>query len=107
MNTHTLQAVERVVFDAYVEGRQALTVNEIRERTLLSATSVRNAVTTSRKLARTRREVAILSKRFNAKNIVHQHREVAAYYPTRDWLVEVIDQLRREKHYNLTERKFR
>jgi len=102
----TIAAVERIIFDSYLQDGVPLTVNEIRERSALSASAVRDALSLSRKLSRTRREVVIMSKRFNAANLVHQHREVAAYYPTRDWLREIIGQLRREKHYNDTERKF-
>jgi hypothetical protein len=90
----TIKRVEQTVFDAYLEKGLAQTVNDIAAQSQLSASAIRNALRLTKRLAETTVEVPVMSKVDEGR--VHQWREITAYYPTRQWLVEFIAQTRRE-----------
>jgi len=105
MQRSTIKAVESVILDSYVEHLQPITVMEIRAACKLSETIIRRAVTESPRVTRTHKEVPIMSKASPGR--VHQSRTIVAFYPTREWLVEVIKQGRREFDYYRYEKSWR
>ena len=94
MKPRTIQRVEQAVFDAYLHSGLAQTVNDIGERSNVSATAIRNVLRVTKRLSMTKVEVPVMAK--GTPGRVHQYREIAAYYPTRQWLVEVIKTERAE-----------
>jgi hypothetical protein len=104
MQIRTMQDVETAVLDGYLETGKAMTVNEIVSRSNRSDTITRRALDESRRITRTQTTVPIMSK--NYLGIIHQHRTVDAFLPSRLWLAELLLQSRREHHYDRTERKF-
>lgn len=105
MQARTIKEVEDAILDQYLTVGKALTVKEIREECGKSETIIRRVVYESRRIAITHKEVRIMSRQY--PTMVHQHRSVDAFQPTRDWLIEIIKTTRREYDYFRTERKWR
>jgi hypothetical protein len=92
VKARTIKRVENTVFDEYLQSGLAQTVNDIADKSQLSASAIRQAVRETDRLAATTVEVPVMSKTDVGR--VHQWREITAYYPTRQWLVEFIRQTR-------------
>jgi len=105
MQRQTIKKVEDTILDAYLGNLEPLTVIEIRETCQLSETIIRRAVKESRLVTRTDKEVVIMSR--TSPGRVHQMRVIDAFYPTRQWLAELLKQNRKEYDYWRTERKWR
>jgi hypothetical protein len=88
MKRATIQKVEDAIVERYCKDATPLTVLEIREECQLSLTIIRKAAIESRRIDTTSKDVAIMSK--NYPWLIHQHRAVDAFQPTREWLVEII-----------------
>ena len=101
----TMKTVEDTVLSLYMNTKQPLTVIEIRDECKLSKTVIRTALDDSTKITQTSRYVAIMSKQYPRH--VHQHRSVAAWYPTRGWLVDIINQTRLELPHYKYDQKYR
>lgn len=99
-----MKTVEETVLEGYLETGKAMTVKEIVASCDNGETIVRRVLEESRRITRIPVQVPIMSK--NYPGIVHQHRTVDAFLPSRLWLAELLKQVRREYHYHRTERKF-
>lgn len=98
MHANTIKAVEDTVIGFFIEYQEPLTVMEIRGQCQLSETIIRKVVADSRKLRVTKKAVPIMSK--GSPGRVHQMRSIDAFHPTREWLVEIIKESRREFAYH-------
>ncbi len=105
MQDSTIKEVEEAILEQYITTGDAMTVKEIRAQCKKSDTIIRNVVNHSVRINRTDKDVRIMSKDY--PGCVHQHRTVAAFWPTRRWLIEVIQQTRREYDYHRYTSKFR
>lgn len=97
MQKATIKAVEDTVLGFFIEYQEPLTVMEIRGQCQLSETIIRKVVSNSRNIRATKKEVPIMSK--GSPGRVHQMRSIDAFHPTREWLVEIIKENRREHDY--------
>ncbi len=100
MLANTIKAVEDTILKSYLKNNQALSVPEIRDslQGKLGATIIRKVATQSTRIFSTTKDVRIMSK--HSPGCVHQWRSVSAFHPTREWLVEIINQTRREFAYH-------
>jgi len=88
MKRETIRKVEDSICERYCKDARPLTVVEIREECQLSLTIIRKAAIESPRIDTTSKDVPIMSK--NYPGIIHQHRAVDAFHPTRQWLAEII-----------------
>ncbi len=98
MREKTVKTVEDAILEWYLDNKQALSVPEIRENCQLSETIIRKVLQYSCRIVPTTKDVKIMSK--DCPGRVHQWRRVAAFHPTREWLVDIINSTRLElPHY--------
>ena len=100
MLPNTIKSVEDTILESYLLNKQAMSVPEIKEslQGKLGDTIIRAVCSQSTRVMLTEKPVKIMSK--DCPGLVHQWRRVAAFHPSREWLVEIISKTRDElPHY--------
>jgi hypothetical protein len=93
MKRSTIENIEHHCYEEYILTGQPLSVVELAKASKRSEQAVRDACRESTRLDYTTKSKNIMSKDY--PHMVHQTREVGAYWPSRKWLVDSIRHSRR------------
>lgn len=104
MRQGTVTSVENSLLSMYLDKQEPRTAKEIAADSKLGETIVRRALRESVKISFTTKDVKVMSR--NYPGVVHQHRSVDAFVPSRRFLVEIIKNDRREAEWQRYERTF-